>query len=773
MAAIDVSRSVGDATLQTAARVLPAIDASLGPNDVFGAVAFGGRAEVVAHPADGRPLLPRVLAAAAAAQVDADESDLAAAFTTAAALCPEDRQAALLLLSDGRETRGDVVLESSLGDARLATLPVLPLTPELPVATVRRLVVPAAAPAGTRVAVEALVDNRGPQPVDVRLVLSANGTMAGERTVSVPPGPTLVALPWRASAPGPVALDVGLTIDGAAVCGGAIATTTITAAPRVLLVSERATSVVGAALAERGMTVTRIPPRRLAHLDRANVVVLDDVAHAGFAPGALDELARWVAGGGALVVTGGRHLFGDPGFVASALERVLPVTLQSQAPEPKEREPVALFLVVDRSNSMGAGTGDKMEYARRAALAVLEQLGPRDLVGAVAFDSQPHELGALRTTARGRAALAERLAALTYGGGTDWKDALDMARTQLVASGRRVRHVILLTDGDSNRRADDHTTLIADLARDGVTVTSIRIGSDTVNLELLQDIARTTGGEFHHVADAEALPQLMIRDTRRLMDAPGSLVNAPARIGETGPLLSGLAERELPAVARWAVTRVRPEAELRLWLDAGTRRDPLLATWQVELGRVTAIPVDFQSGAAAWAAWDGFGKLWAQVVRWTMAPALRRDRRLVAARRADGVDVTLETGADDDAPFTLRLADGTDVALRPIAPRRFRGTAPPLPSGAMPVVLQTATGPEPLALAVPASGSSRELRAIGVDLPRLTEIARRTGGTVDPAPAAVLAARPGVARAAIPLAGVLIPLAIVALLGDIAMRRLR
>ena len=119
-----------------------------------------------------------------------------------------------------------------------------------------------------------------------------------------------------------------------------------------------------------------------------------------------------------------------------------------------------------------------------------------------------------------RDALAARIQQLQYGGGTDFKDALDIARRNLVESGRRVRHVILLTDGDTNRRADDHVDLIAALARDEITVTTIRIGSDTVNLELLDAISRATGGEFHHVEDVTALPQLMIRDTQRLIDAP-------------------------------------------------------------------------------------------------------------------------------------------------------------------------------------------------------------------------------------------------------------
>src|SRR5262249_46212330 len=156
----------------------------------------------------------------------------------------------------------------------------------------------------------------------------------------------------------------------------------------------------------------------------------DDVGSAGLEPSAQAALARWVGRGGGLVVTGGAHLFGDPGLVGGPLERVLPVTLQSQAPEPKEREPSALSILVDRSHSMGFAepgvqAGDKMEYAKRAALAVMGQLSPSDLVGAIAFDSEPYELGALRPVGESREALTASIRALRYGGGTDFKRALE------------------------------------------------------------------------------------------------------------------------------------------------------------------------------------------------------------------------------------------------------------------------------------------------------------------------------------------------------------
>jgi Mg-chelatase subunit ChlD len=442
---------------------------------------------------------------------------------------------------------------------------------------------------------------------------------------------------------------------------------------------------------------------RVRQLDDVHVVVLDDVGRAGLAEETQAALGRWVAAGGALVVTGGEHLFGDPGLVGGPLERILPVELASQKPEPEEREPVAVYLLIDRSNSMGVE--DKIEYAKRAALAVLDQLGPQDLVGAIAFDELPYELGPLRPVAESRATLAAQIRQLRHGGGTDFKDALETAERALLAATAHVRHVILLTDGDTNRRTADHYGLIDDLARSDITVTTIRIGSDTANLDLLNAISRATGGEFHHVEHMETLPQLMIHDTQRQVEASTGRRAGRARVAEGGPMLAGLAESRLPAVAHWAVTRPRADAEVRLVVESGSRHEPLLATWTYELGRVAVLPVDFQAGAAGWAVWSEFGRFWTQLVLWAAPRALP--------------DEAVEASAPE------RETRGSEG----------RATAP--------------------------------ARAL------LERVAALTGGRVDPEPASLLAARDGVARERVPLAPVLIPLALVLVLADVALRRLR
>jgi Ca-activated chloride channel homolog len=785
VAAVDVSTSVERAAADAAREWLAALAPVLRAEDLVGTVAFAGHARVVAHPAERRALAD-LLPAGDPDGVEAGETDLAGGVAAAAALCPADRQAALLLFTDGNETAGSLLAEAGLMEPRVPIFPVVPATSRLPPAAVRRLVAPAFVPAHAVLPLEAVLEGHGATAASVALDIHVNGGSLVPVPVEIGPGTSVVRLPYSFEAPGTYLLEAGLLLpSGARVAGSVAAAVTVTRPVHVLVVSERERPVVALALVQRGMDVELTAPAGLAawsgRLADFHLVVLDDVGSAGVSAPALEALAAWVAGGGALVATGGGHLFGDAGYVGSALERVLPVALQSQRPEPKEREPIALYLLVDRSNSMGyassepaLGYGEKMEYAKRAALAVLRQLGPRDLVGAIAFDSQPHELGPLVSLADGGTALAARIRALQYGGGTDFKDALDVAARNLLAAGPRVRHIILITDGDTNRRAEDHVGTIAGLAEHDITVTTIRIGSDTANLELLERISRATGGAFHHVEDVQALPQLMISDAQHLIDAAANRRPAAPHVGDPGAILAGIDEDDLPSVSGWAVTRPRPAAEVRLWVDGPERRDPLLATWQYELGRVAAVPMDFQAGAASWPTWRGFAKLWSQLAMWAIPQGLAADRHVTARRVRDGALVGLATVDDEPGPFRLRVRDtGDDVVLHPVGRRHFAALVAGLGPGVHPAVLADGGREDDVDVVVPADASSgREQRAAGPNVALLARVAALTGGRMDPAPGEVVAARAGVRREATPLDGFLVPLVLALFLADVAARRL-
>jgi hypothetical protein len=265
----------------------------------------------------------------------------------------------------------------------------------------------------------------------------------------------------------------------------------------------------------------------------------------------------------------------------------------------------------------------------------------------------------------------------------------------------------------------------------------------------------------------------MISDTRRLIDTAPYREGATPRIGDVGPMLAGIAEQELPPVARWAVTRARPGAEVRLYVEMAGRRDPVLATWQYELGRVAALPVDFQAGAATWPRWQGFARLWTQLVLWAAPPGLAGERRLVADREGEHTRIRLEPAGEETPPVVLRVTEIGDVVLARTDHRTFEAVVRRLAPGHHAGWLRTGNGPEePMDLIVPAvSASAREDRALTPNRALLEQVAALTGGRVDPEPAALLAARPGVGHRVVPLEGALIPLALILVLCDVAVRR--
>jgi Mg-chelatase subunit ChlD len=783
VALVDVSASVARGGAAAAREFLRRLLPLTGPDDMLGAVAFAGRAAVLAHPAHGpHDLVALVPPGLDAAALEPGDTNIAAAVARAAPLCPEGRQAALVLFSDGNETTGNVSVELALGGGRVPIHAVVPPPASAPPATVRRVIHPAIVPARATVPIDVVVDAR--ERVTAALQLEAGGEWLRPLPMDLPPGLSIIALPLRFPEAGARVVAARLlpaSADAAELPSPPADAVTVTRPLHVLLVSEREAPVVGAALEGGGLDVDTVPPdglaERLARLETYHLVVLDDVASARLSRAVLDTLLAWVARGGGLVVTGGPHLFGDPGFVGSPLEHVLPVTLQSQKPEPKQRDPIAIYIIIDRSNSMGYATsvppiraGEKMEYAKRAALSVLEQLGPADLVGAIAFDAQPYQLGLLQPLARGGPALVARIRALQYGGGTDFKEALQTALAELLVSRSRVRHVILLTDGDTNRHANDHMALIADYARAGISVTAVRIGADAANLELLQRIASETGGEFHHVESLQALPQIMIRDAQRRIDMAADRSDAVARFGTPGPILTGLREEELPPVARWAVTRQKPGAELRLYVERDGRREPILSTWQYGLGRAAALPLDFQAGAAGWAAWPGFAKLLAELALWAAPAGLPSEWRLHARHEAAGTRVDLETLGDQAGPFVLRLPRLRAVELHPTGPRRFAALVPHLAPGRVRALVRSGDKSRRATLLVPPRTTGREHRALGPDDALLARVTSATGGRVSPTPAEVITATPGSAHATWALSVLLIPLALALTLGDVALR---
>ena len=289
-------------------------------------------------------------------------------------------------------------------------------------------------------------------------------------------------------------------------------------------------------------------------------------------------LARYVGDyGGGLIVTG--EALRDDKFHHGALEKALPVTFTPQPPPPS-REPIAVYLLIDRSNSMSYNSrypavrdGERIRYAKEAATALINQLDDTDYACVIPFDSEPYVLSHLRPVGEGRAELTRRIQRLEPGGGTDFKESLEIAEREILASGIPVRQVILITHGDTNRQYHDHDQLMATFEKQHIPVSTIRIGPDLENLRLLQDFASTTGGTFYRVENIRKLPLLLVRLTHEAISNKRHQLSHLEYAGES-TILSGISPREIPRIGLFATTLPKDGAAVPLRIRRNNTASP-------------------------------------------------------------------------------------------------------------------------------------------------------------------------------------------------------
>lgn len=801
VAAIDVSDSIAAEGRTWMKEYLDRLIPALGPDDEFSALSFATDTNLLVPPG---PVGAIQLPSQSFAQLPAGQgggTNLARALERAFALYPEGGEKRLVLLTDGNETsaasKRNIALAKQMG---IKIFPVIPPSGQHPEVSLEKFVAPPLVREGSAFSLRLVVRNGNDKAVRGSIAVLANDQSLTRQELTIAPGLSVLEIPAQISQKGNYLLRAEINASPDTISGNnrQQATLAVTGKVRALVITDNPKTHLARALKLKEVEVEfRRPegiPTQLSELLDYNCLVFDDVSRGGITAQQMTVIEHYVRDfGGGFLMAGGMRAFGDLSYQNTTIERVLPITFREQRPKKKKRTPIAVFLVIDRSNSMGYNSkvrglhdGQKMHYAQKAAIELLGQLQDTDYAGAIAFDSEPYTLSPLLRLAENRADLVHKIGRLQYGGGTDFYGALETAADQLGQMRGAIRHIILLTDGDSNRSAADHYPLIATIAQRQITITTIRIGDDTVNLQLLSFMSEKTGGRFYHVEDVEILPQLLIKDTRRAMrekddneeEGPKEIV---PRVGERGQVLQGLTD--FPLLDEYMLTKPKDGADVQLYTDVHTEHDPLLATWQYGLGKVVAVTFDPSgSGSADWIRWDGFGKFWSQVVRWAIRDETPWDYRVSARQRGERTILQAESYDNEEDSFLLaRLPRGTqtdEVSLFPVAPRVYEAVLPGKRQGNLQVtLLKRKNGKvinqksETVMVSQTPGEVLDEYRQQEPNRNLVRELAEGTGGSIDPdINALVSQKREGHKTLIHSLENPLMIAALFLLLGDIALR---
>ncbi len=379
--------------------------------------------------------------------------------------------------------------------------------------------------------------------------------------------------------------------------------------------------------------------------------------------------------GGGLVMLGGPGSFGVGGYYRTPIEEVLPVRLK--APDEEEKQSAAVAIVMDRSGSMA---GEKLEMAKSAAIATAEVLGHNDSLGVWAFDSEAHVVAPM-TRLTSTNAVSGQIAAVASGGGTNLQPAFQLAREALLRTKAKVKHMIILTDGQT--AGSGYEQLASQCRGDGMTVSTVAIGEGS-HVALLQAVASSGGGQSYTTLDASGIMRIFTQDT--LMHTGRMIREEPftPELKEKQPILAGFETWDSPPLLGYVKTTRRTSAQVPLVTETG---DPLLAHWRFGLGKATAFTSDAKSRwASLWIGrWDGYARFWSQVLRETARAPQGRLMDMSTRLEGDDAMISVDLLADagtraNDAVVEAEVfhvaADALGAAMKPVQKIRLRQTAP-------------------------------------------------------------------------------------------------
>jgi len=685
--------------------------------------------------------------------LNGQQSKLADGIQMAMAIAPPDTAVRIMFVSEGNETSGDLKEAARIAAVNGIPIDVLPLHYKYDNEVIfKRLAAPARA--------------RSEQTISLRFILNSTSYSTGRlqlnlngRELDLNPDSAEITLPIGLK-PGTNVKTISLPVgtrgihefeaiyipdeksqDVISQNNSATAITNVAGPGRVLVVDTDGTSgrILEKTLANSNIDAKYSPvnnfPDNLTGLMDTDAVLLVNTDCSKFTFQQQEILCRYVTDlGGGLVMVGGPEAFGAGGWIGSPVADILPVDLDP--PQKKQMPKGALVLVIDRSGSM---SGEKVEICKIAAAAAVRLLSRRDLVGLVIFDSTSSWLVPLQP-AEDKNNINQLIRSVGAGGGTVMGPAMKMAFESLTDVDVAVKHVILLTDGQTSDR-DLCAKLGVDMANSDITVSTVAVGPET-NSKLLYDIAQVTQGRFYQVTDPMNIPEIFVKEAqvvRRSMIIEQTF--SPQLASGYSEVLGSLSA-QLPVLDGYVLTG--PKGGLNQIVLTSDQADPILAICQSGMGRCAAFTSSIDSRwASNWLQWGGFDSFWEQIVRWSGKPAQSTECDVTADVQGSRVMVNVEAVDADGKFINFSRIEGQvitpDVSsekldLTQIGPGQFQGRFQASASGSYIVNLRYSKLGEDTrqhltttAVTIPVAP---EFRDLSDNAPLLTQISEISGGRV-------------------------------------------
>ena len=403
----------------------------------------------------------------------------------------------------------------------------------------------------------------------------------------------------------------------------------ITAGPRVLLVTRYEDDPVAAILRMQGFDVSVVDDSLSltpGALTGAKAVILNNVPAFELPGDFLNALPFYVnEQGGGLLMAGGNRSFGSGGYYESAVDPLLPVSMELKSEHRKLG--VAMAIVMDRSGSMAMTTSSghtKMQLANEGAARAVELLGSMDAVTVFAVDSTAHQIAPLLNVGESRGELNARIRRIeSMGGGIFVYTGMKAAWDELKKAPLGQRHIILFTDAADSEEPGDYQKLIEEMKANGTTVSVIGLGTRAdPDASFIEDIAKRGDGRMFFTEIPGEIPNIFAQETVTV--ARSSFVEEVTGTRATGRWYE-LARRDVDWTAEidgYNLSYLRDGDEAAL-ISTDTYTAPLVAFGRRGIGRTAAVAFplggEFSERVRNW---DKVGDFVQTLTRWLMGDEL-------------------------------------------------------------------------------------------------------------------------------------------------------
>ena len=576
---------ISDSTKNSTSKIAEFIDSAQQEKrngDKTAVSVFGGRAVTTVSPTD-----EYVNVNLDTASVEKENTNIESAIKQAMSVFEEDTKKRLVLITDGSETKGDAVsIRNMLKNENIQTLIYDVSGNVKQEAGIREIALPQYVNINMEYDVNVIVDSIGSQKANLRLYRGTSLVL--NEQVNLRDGENRYVFTDKAEKGGGITYHAEIVPENDnfyqnnSVYGYCYAENL----PSVLVIGKGESAENMKRLLESAqLNVESVSPTDAPvsydSLIAYDSIVLADVAYDELSEEfilATDSFVKYAGGG--LITVGGENSYGPGGYADTPLEEILPVDMEIKTQS--ENPDLAMIMVIDKSGSMDVGSQGLtcMDLAKEAAFRGVQELNEDDMVGIVSFDSQAQWVVELEKVGGNEESIKESIGTIQAGGGTSILPALRLACTKLSQTDAKLKHIILLTDGQAE--TEGYTGLLNQANEDKITISTIAVGQDA-DSDLLQYIAEVGNGRYYYADQFTSLPEIFVYETTVASKDYLNNEDFYPSLGDITEITEGIST--VPILHGYVSTTAKPRADVVLKSD---KDEPVLAVWQYGLGRTAA-----------------------------------------------------------------------------------------------------------------------------------------------------------------------------------------